>query len=719
MSSSATIPPPSNPSASSGQVSSNPPGAPPHQLHHGIGPQHGNPPPPPFHVPHHGQHHHQQTINSILSQSYAAASNLSVNTSQGASGAYHHTPNSSTSNSATPNPNQQSAMQPSPAGQSTCSSQNQAAAGNYSSNEAWTSVVHSLMCHLQSSDNEQFAKRAIESLAKKLKDKPDEMEALMTAVQKKGTIPTKCITIPRTLDGRLQVAGRKGFPHVIYSRLWRWPDLHKNELKHLPICAYPFDLKLDNVCVNPYHYQRVISPGFDLTGLTLSGRAFSGPGSQFMSGQMSPSIDSNGPSSDQHPPPPPSASNIKTEPTSASSASNSTANGGPNASAQSNGPQLVMPPGSSQQSSSQQASSNGSFYNPQIPFASLYIQNPPHGHHQQQQYYNGTSGGPPGAQGAANALSHHPNASNQPVILYSLNSASTGGSSEAGQQPGSATTPRRVTVEWRGEYPSVDSSLLQPLNAAAELNTWLLEEFPDIDFNIPPPDYWCTISYFEGDAQVGDIFKVRSQYNSVVVDGLFDSTREDRFCVGALTNVNRTSSSEKARMHIGKGVQLEQMLDGSIYVRNLSEQHCFFESYYLDRESGRDAYDAPHKIYPLSHIKVFSFKECMRCLKKGAQDYLKQQHQNATTNNSSSTSTVNGSTGATAASASSTNGGLNVDDLRKMCRLRFSFVKGWGPDYPRKAIIDTPCWCEIQLNRPLQFLDQLINSLSLHLSNNR
>ena len=46
-------------------------------------------------------------------------------------------------------------------------------------------------------------------------------------------------------------------------------DLHKNELKQVKYCQYAFDLKADSVCVNPYHYERVVSPGIDLTGLSI------------------------------------------------------------------------------------------------------------------------------------------------------------------------------------------------------------------------------------------------------------------------------------------------------------------------------------------------------------------------------------------------------------------------------------------------------------------
>ena len=126
-------------------------------------------------------------------------------------------------------------------------------------------IVRNLLWHAvyrhQSTDAESFSRRAIESLVKKLKKKFYELDSLIVAITSKGRQPSKCVTVQRTMDGRLQVGDKKDFPHVIYARLWRWPDVHKMEMRHKEFCQNGYDTKREKVCVNPYHYERVQPPG--------------------------------------------------------------------------------------------------------------------------------------------------------------------------------------------------------------------------------------------------------------------------------------------------------------------------------------------------------------------------------------------------------------------------------------------------------------------------
>lgn len=122
----------------------------------------------------------------------------------------------------------------------------------------------------------------------------------------------------------------------------------------------------------------------------------------------------------------------------------------------------------------------------------------------------------------------------------------------------------------------------------------------------PPPEYWCSVAYFELDTQVGETFKVPSSKPNVIIDGYVDPSGGNRFCLGALSNVHRTEQSERARLHIGKGVQLDLRGEGDVWLRCLSDHSVFVQSYYLDREAGRSPGDAVHKIYPAACIKVGS-----------------------------------------------------------------------------------------------------------------
>lgn len=123
-------------------------------------------------------------------------------------------------------------------------------------------IVKRLLGYVKSDDEKVWAEKAIKSLVKKLK-KNNQLGELEKAITNAGSKPTKCIVIPRSLDGRLQISHRKGLPHVIYCRLFRYGDLQSHhELKAIESCEYAFHLKKgEEVCVNPYHYDKVPTPG--------------------------------------------------------------------------------------------------------------------------------------------------------------------------------------------------------------------------------------------------------------------------------------------------------------------------------------------------------------------------------------------------------------------------------------------------------------------------
>ena len=156
--------------------------------------------------------------------------------------------------------------------------------------------------------------------------------------------------------------------------------------------------------------------------------------------------------------------------------------------------------------------------------------------------------------------------------------------------------------------------------------------------------YWCSLSYYEMKQRVGEMFHVASDVHSVTIDGYTDPSSAQRFCLGVLSNVNRSNEIEMTRHYIGRGLALSYE-NGQVFAECLSENPVFVQSPNCNQRYNWHLATVV-KIPPGCNLKIFDEADFIKL----ANETVYQGYE-------------------------------AVYALTRICTIRISFVKGWGAEY--------------------------------------
>jgi hypothetical protein len=209
---------------------------------------------------------------------------------------------------------------------------------------------------------------------------------------------------------------------------------------------------------------------------------------------------------------------------------------------------------------------------------------------------------------------------------------------------------------------------------------------------------WCSIAYYEFNDRVGEIWHASKDETTVIIDGFTqpsdggkgnifslglvtsvnrksenDSVR--RFSLGLVTNINRKPESDSARRFIGEGCCIYLKKD-NVYLKNLSGSSIFAQSFICNKANNW---------HPATVVKIPAGESTELFSNDKYEELLCGEIRN---------------------------GYEETYHLTCACKIRISFVKGWGRKYRRPTITACPCWVELQLNKQLGLLDAALQHLA-------